>query len=284
MVDEGHNNLTSDEEESQLADENRVMGELQESARSQTEPDGIKDKMSEQDKRLDRIERLIERSLARKRSYEETCYDDAEYENDDLDREDHEGGQEQDIDAEPNHDEAGEWLTDDEDEERGGDIHKDIADFIDKRCTTRLGKEKLKKKWDRHKKPKNVKYMGEVKINNAVYRKISFGAKKRDAECRRIQSLIARAVTATAKVAGKVLDIQRSTPGKVKGAQEYATNMFEDIFDALTLGCQASYLLNVKRVGFEHTENVEFFYSYLAPDEVLPLICVAWAEAALNTC
>ena len=63
----------------------------------------------------------------------------------------------------------------------------------------------LKKKVDRQRRPRNVKFMREVKINNAVFNKISEVAKKRDAGCRKIQGLIAKSITAMARVAENVI-------------------------------------------------------------------------------
>lgn len=139
-----------------------------------------------------------------------------------------------------------EWLTDNEDEEEGPPINSNVASYIDVKLTKRLPKEQIKTKTERQKKPRNVKYGKEIKVNGAIYSKMSTGSRKRDYALRVIQGCVVKSVIAMGKVATKI--IQASKKEEEKSAEAWAQEMFNDIFDGLTMACQASYQLNMRRV------------------------------------
>lgn len=73
--------------------------------------------------------------------------------------------------------------------------------YIDTKITKRIPKDQLKVKTDRQTRPKNGKYVHEVKINQAIYNQISIYAKKRDSRFKTIQELNVKAIIAMAQVA-----------------------------------------------------------------------------------
>ena len=204
------------------------------------------DKVTPENSRLERLERLMENTImvigemsqGQKRKYDEYTEED----------EGEEIGEKEEVlitEKEQINDNE-EWLTDDEDEEEGPPIDGEVAKYIDQKLTKRLTRDKIKKKTERQKKPKNVRYGKEIKINGAIYSKMSATSRKRDYALRSIQGYVVKSVIATGKVETKVIEASKNKEDK--SAAALAQKMFNDIFDGMTMGCQASYQLNMRRV------------------------------------
>ena len=142
-------------------------------------------------------------------------------------------------------DEQEQELTDSE-EEPSSEVHPKVATYVDSRMTAKVPHEKLKAKLARQARPKNVKYGTETRVNSVIYRKLSKRARMQDRSLMNIQKLTAKSVVATSKIASTVLSMMNSESTEVQGL---AKELYNDVFDGITLSCQASYYLNMKRVG-----------------------------------
>ena len=70
-------------------------------------------------------------------------------------------------------------------------------------------KDQLRVKTERRKRPRNVRYVREVQINNPIYYKLGSYTRKRDAGFRAIQGLVSKAIIAMAKTAQSVICMQK---------------------------------------------------------------------------
>lgn len=140
-------------------------------------------------------------------------------------------------------------LTSGDEDEVTEEINDQIAKFIDTKLSQSYPREKLKTKLQGVKRPKNLKYCKEAKINNHLYKNISLIAKKRDGGLRRLQGMITKGISQLSKVADVIL-----AKGKQKETERSLTDIeinkvHKEIFDGLTIMCQVSHQLNMKRVS-----------------------------------
>lgn len=192
---------------------------------------------SSQLSRLERLERMMEKSLGHMQSLKRKRVEDSdEYE---------ESSEDDDIDEQP---EEESWLTEDEEEDEGPELATTIVSYVKSKVLKRVPKEQLKKKMLRQKIPKNMRCAKEVKVNGAIYDKLSRFAKKRDAGFRNIQGQIGKAIVAMSKVAEKVLKMSKKEEPE-KAVDAWGNEMYDNVFDAITIASQASFQLNMKRVS-----------------------------------
>jgi len=101
-------------------------------------------------------------------------------------------------------------------------------------------------KSERQKKPKNLKYCTETRVNPPIFNRMSRFAKQKDTAVKYIQGYVLKAIIAMGKVATEVISANKGEVSKTAG--EWAQSIYNDVFDAITLSCQASYQLNMRRV------------------------------------
>ena len=193
--------------------------------------------------RLDRLEGLMEKAIARL-SEPPSKRTRVESDSDELDTPEESFEQPDNLQI----DESG-WLTDNDDEDEGPEINKNVAMYIDTKLLKRLPRDQMRTKLERQKKPKNVVHAKETRVNPPIYNRMSKFAKQRDGAIKSIQGFVIKAVIAMSKVASVV--IKASKNEEKKAADEWAQEIYTDVFDAITLACQASFSLNMRRVS-EH--------------------------------
>lgn len=146
-------------------------------------------------------------------------------------------------------DEMMQLLSSDEEEEETVEVNEQIAEYIDKRLSEKIPYEKLKVKLKNAKRPRNIKFSRETKINRHIYNNISLVAKKRDTGLRRIQGMVAKGINQMAKVANLVLEKGKQQQSIRQWSDDDAHTLHKDVFDSLAIMCQVSREINVKRVG-----------------------------------
>lgn len=158
--------------------------------------------------------------------------------------------EETDSETESEEDEASEaeevqQLTDTE-EDYGPDINEKVAQYINIKLTTRVNKAKMTQKLDRQKRPQNLKYGQETKINTPIYKKLSKRARLFDSNLMTMQKLCVKSVIASSKTATKVIEMMGSENPEIQGL---AKDIYDDVFDSITFAAQASFSINMKRVS-----------------------------------
>lgn len=158
------------------------------------------------------------------------------------------------------------WLTDEESDDEGPALKDEkIAQYVNDKLCNKVHTDKLKKKCSRQRRPKNLIYAREVRVNPEIFGRMRRFTRIRDIKFKRQQKNCVKAVIAAAKVAEKVRKMQSAeTPQKPQ--QEWGNEMYNDIFDAITFSAQVSYGINMLRVSNNNyngkSDNMYDFHNY----------------------
>lgn len=153
-----------------------------------------------------------------------------------------------DIDTEIEYDEP--LSSDDESERISSPVKRNLAEFVNDRLIKEQSKEKLKTKFARASRPKNLNTF-EVKINKALYDSLPTIGKKRDGNLKRIQNMTVKAINNITKVADMV--IGKNKESKAENILISTSELQEahaNLVDGLGLMCQVSHKVNARRVSY----------------------------------
>lgn len=159
-------------------------------------------------------------------------------------------------------------LSSDDDTEMLADpIDSKLAAYIDSRLTEEQSSEKLKLKFQKASRPENVNFSKEVKIDKILFNSLSFTAKKRDLNLKKIQNMTVKAVNNVAKVADLLVKKCRSK-GKVTFTEAECREMHSHTVNGLGLMCQTSHRINSRKVSFLSSVDIWACYVGLSKHKI----------------
>lgn len=140
-------------------------------------------------------------------------------------------------------------LLSDDDDEEGPPVDEKVAQFIDHKLSIPVPKERLEDKCKKSKRPQNIRFCKEVKVNRSIFEKLSIPVKKRDGSLRKIQGMVTKGLNHVVRVADSLFKKGKQSTTERTLSDEEMSTLHNEIFEGLGLLCQVSRQLNVKRVS-----------------------------------
>ena len=148
--------------------------------------------------------------------------------------------QETDSDSDNSDHDLDEELKDTDDV--GPQVNPKIAQLVNTRLTKPLTGDKLKTKTEKYKRPENVEYLTETKVNPAIWADMRSETRMRDMKLKKVQSYLIKGLQAVTELVSDLHEARKTKDQKVN-----LDDCCQRAFDSITLLSSANYQLNVRR-------------------------------------